>query len=113
MPWPFDLAPPDPASTRPVSDMELQMRSHPWETTPVGPVAGWPFSLKLAVRTLLDCQLPMYLAWGDDYTQFFNDAYCPILGDKRAGPGRKSGRPSARCGQARSRACLSGRMAWR
>jgi len=85
MPWPFDLAPPDPASTRPVSDMELQMRSHAWETTPVGPVPAWPFSLKLAVRTLLDCQLPMYLAWGDDYTQFFNDAYCPILGDKREG----------------------------
>jgi signal transduction histidine kinase len=82
MPWPFDLAVPDPASVRPVSDMELQMRSHPWESTAVGPVAQWPFSLKLAVRTLLDCQLPMYLAWGDTYTQFFNDAYLPILGDK-------------------------------
>ncbi len=61
------------------------MRRHPWETTPVGPVEHWPFSLKLAVRTLLDCQLPMYLAWGDAYTQFFNDAYVPILGDKKDG----------------------------
>jgi len=59
------------------------MQRHSWETTPVGPVAQWPFSLKLAVRTLLDCQLPMYLAWGDHYTQFFNDAYAPILGAKR------------------------------
>jgi signal transduction histidine kinase/CheY-like chemotaxis protein/PAS domain-containing protein len=64
--------------------MALRMQRHPWETTPVGPVAQWPFSLKLAVRTLLDCQLPTYLAWGDHYTQFFNDAYAPILGDKRA-----------------------------
>ena len=61
------------------------MRHYPWEATPVGPVAHWPFSLKLAVRTLLDCQLPMYLAWGDAYTQFFNDAYVPILGAKKDG----------------------------
>jgi signal transduction histidine kinase len=61
------------------------MQRHPWESTPVGPVAQWPFSLKLAVRTLLDCQLPMYLAWGGHYTQFFNDAYAPILGDKLDG----------------------------
>ncbi|WP_169926836.1 ATP-binding protein [Massilia putida] len=65
--------------------MELQMRRHPWESTPVGPVEQWPFSLKLAIRTLLDCQLPMYLAWGSQYTQFFNDAYVPILGAKREG----------------------------
>jgi signal transduction histidine kinase/CheY-like chemotaxis protein len=62
--------------------MELRMRRHPWETTPVGPVAGWPFSLKLAVRTLLDCQLPMYLVWGDEFLEFFNDAYVPVTGDK-------------------------------
>jgi signal transduction histidine kinase len=85
MPWPFDLDSLDDASARKPSDMELQMRRHPWETTPVGPVAHWPFSLKLAVRTLLDCQLPMYLAWGDAYTQFFNDAYVPILGAKKDG----------------------------
>jgi len=84
MPWPFDSAPTDAAAPAP-GPMALRMRSHPWETTPVGPVASWPFSLKLAVRTLLDCQLPMYLAWGEDYTQFFNDAYVPILGDKIAG----------------------------
>jgi signal transduction histidine kinase/ActR/RegA family two-component response regulator len=65
--------------------MELRMRRHAWETTAVGPVAAWPFSLRLAVRTLLDCRLPMYLAWGDGYTQFFNDAYVPVLGHKLEG----------------------------
>jgi signal transduction histidine kinase len=85
MPWPFDFDSLDDASARKPGDMELQMRRHPWETTPVGPVERWPFSLKLAVRTLLDCQLPMYLAWGDAYTQFFNDAYVPILGAKKDG----------------------------
>ncbi|CAN7614973.1 ATP-binding protein [Massilia sp. LjRoot122] len=58
------------------------MRAFPWETTAVGPVGGWPHSLKQAVRTVLDLRLPAYLAWGDSYVQFFNDAYVPILGDK-------------------------------
>jgi signal transduction histidine kinase len=72
--------------------MELAMRSHPWETSPVGPIAAWPFSLKLAVRMLLDCQLPMYLVWGEHFTEFFNDAYVPVLGDKKE---------KALCGDAR------------
>ncbi|QOY94822.1 GAF domain-containing protein [Massilia sp. UMI-21] len=59
------------------------MRAFPWEATAVGPVAGWPQSLKSAVRTVLDLRLPAYLAWGDAHVQFYNDAYVPILGDKR------------------------------
>ncbi|MGI4721602.1 MAG: ATP-binding protein [Janthinobacterium lividum] len=59
------------------------MRAFPWETTPVGPVASWSRSLKQAVRTVLDLRLPAYLAWGEAYVQFFNDAYVPILGDKQ------------------------------
>jgi len=82
MPWPFDLAAPEPASARPVSPMELQMRSHPWGATPVGPVAHWPLGLKLAVRALLDSSLPMALAWGNDCTQFFNDACLPLLQER-------------------------------
>jgi signal transduction histidine kinase/ActR/RegA family two-component response regulator len=86
MPWPLDPASPVDDASRPApGDMELRMRRHPWETTPVGPVETWPFSLRMAVRTLLDCQLPMGLAWGDHYIQFFNDACAPIFGDKRAG----------------------------
>ncbi|WP_230029718.1 ATP-binding protein [Massilia sp. Bi118] len=85
MPWPFDPATSGDTPLQKLSEMELLMQRHPWENTAVGPVASWPFSLKLAVRTLLDCQLPMYLAWGDSYTQFFNDAYVPILGEKIEG----------------------------
>jgi signal transduction histidine kinase/CheY-like chemotaxis protein len=83
MPWPFDPAVTGEPSPPNVSEMELRMRRHPWETTAVGPVASWPFSLKLAVRTLLDCQLPMYLVWGDQFLEFYNDAYVPVIGDKK------------------------------
>jgi signal transduction histidine kinase len=83
MPWPFDLAAPGAAPLPNLSEMELRMQRHPWETTAVGPVASWPFSLKQAVRTVLDCQLPMYLVWGEQFMEFYNDAYVPVIGDKK------------------------------
>jgi len=82
MPWPFDATPDAPGAATRMTEMERRMRAFPWETTPVGPVAGWPQSLKSAVRTVLDLRLPAHLAWGDSFVQFFNDAYLPILGDK-------------------------------
>jgi signal transduction histidine kinase len=77
--WPFGTDP-----SPPLSDLERQMREMDWARTPVGPVASWPQSLKMSVRVLLDCQLPMYLCWGPEYTQFYNDAYRRILGNKHA-----------------------------
>jgi len=86
MPWPFDPAAPAPALARSVRPMELQMRSHPWDATGIGPVAQWPQGLKLAVRALLDSSLPMVLAWGADCTQFFNDACLPLIRDRHPQP---------------------------
>lgn len=61
-------------------EMGALMRAKNWADTPVGPIEGWPQSLKTAVRMLLDTPFPMYIAWGSDYTQFYNDGYRPILG---------------------------------
>ena len=60
------------------------MRAVDWSGSPLGAIDSWPAPLKTAVRILLDCQLPMYLAWGPRHIQFYNDAYLPILGDKQA-----------------------------
>ncbi|WP_181259183.1 ATP-binding protein [Pseudoduganella armeniaca] len=60
------------------------MTAFDWSRTPLGDVDAWPPSLCNAVRLLLDCKLPMYLAWGEQFTQFYNDAYVPILGEKDA-----------------------------
>ena len=62
--------------------MGALMRGHDWASTPVGPPERWPTSLRVQVASLLQCQLPMYIAWGETYTQFYNDAYRPILGNK-------------------------------
>lgn len=63
-------------------EMGALMRTIDWGKTPVGPVESWPGSLKTAIRILLECRLPMYIAWGKEFTQFYNDAYRPILGNK-------------------------------
>jgi PAS domain S-box-containing protein len=59
------------------------MRVHDWAATDVGPVAGWPQSLKIAVRILLGSRYAMWLGWGPDFTFFYNDAYARMsLGPK-------------------------------
>ncbi|MBL0730063.1 ATP-binding protein [Piscinibacter sp. HJYY11] len=62
--------------------MPARTRDFAWERTPLGPAERWPLGLKTAVALVLDCQLPMYLAWGPEFIQIYNDAYKPILGAK-------------------------------
>ncbi len=77
--------PPSPAlqALAPIrGDMAAQVRAFAWEATSIGPLEQWPAALRITVATMLECQLPMYLAWGEDFVQIFNDAYVPILGAK-------------------------------
>lgn len=62
--------------------MQLLIEQHDWAGTSLGAMEAWPLSLKVLVQTMLACRLPMYIAWGPEYTQLYNDAYRPILGDK-------------------------------
>ena len=56
---------------------------HDWTATPLGHVAGWPDSLKAAVRILITSRFPMWMAWGPELTVLYNDAYARVtLGKK-------------------------------
>jgi signal transduction histidine kinase len=55
-------------------------RALDWSRTPLGPVSGWPQSLRSTVRTLLSSQYPMILTWGPEFTQIYNDAYSKLIG---------------------------------
>ena len=46
-----------------------------WTSTRLGPVDGWPQSLRTAVNILLSSQFAMWMAWGPDLTFFCNAAY--------------------------------------
>jgi signal transduction histidine kinase len=64
-------------------EMGALMRSVDWEKTAVGAVSAWPQSLRTALSILLETGFPMYIAWGSDFTQFYNDGYRPILGSTK------------------------------
>src|SRR4051812_32992417 len=60
--------------------MGALMRAHDWSHSRLGAVSQWPKSLRVAVRILLGTGYPMYIAWGPEFIQLYNDAYRPILG---------------------------------
>ena len=64
-------------------EMGARMRAFDWARTAVGPVATWPASLRTLVRLLLDTRQPMFLWWGPELTQFYNDGYRQSLGEDR------------------------------
>jgi PAS domain S-box-containing protein len=55
-------------------------RAFDWSQTPIGPIEHWPESLLITVNTLLASRHPMFLWWGEDLVQFYNDAYRPSIG---------------------------------
>ena len=60
-------------------EMAERTRAFDWSGTPVGPVEQWPETLLITVNTLLSSRHPMFLWWGDDLIQFYNDAYRPSI----------------------------------
>src|SRR5262245_62172801 len=51
-----------------------------WERHPLGPIAGWPQSLKTALSICLASRTPILVWWGPELFEFYNDAYRPVLG---------------------------------
>ena len=76
-----------------------------WTSTPLGPVDGWPQSLRTAVNILLSSRFSMWMAWGPELTFFCNASY------RRDTLGRKY--PWALGRPARSAASSSPAPAWR
>ncbi|MCF8503757.1 MAG: PAS domain-containing protein [Caulobacter sp.] len=59
------------------------IRAHDWAASPLGPPRTWPAALKMAVRLVLSTGHPMFLWWGPDLIQFYNDAYRRSIGPER------------------------------
>src|SRR3954468_7274584 len=56
------------------------IRELDWSKTPLGPASQWPRSLVSLVSTMLHSRHPMFLWWGPELVQFYNDAYLPSFG---------------------------------
>jgi len=61
-------------------------RNFDWSQTSVGRPEQWPQSLLTTVSNLLRSKFPMFLWWGKDLVQFYNDAYRPSLGNEGKHP---------------------------
>src|SRR4051812_3145735 len=64
-------------------EMGALTRAHDWSATPIGPPESWPQSLRTALRILLNTNHPMFIWWGPELIQFYNDAYRQTMGPER------------------------------
>ncbi len=63
--------------------MGALMRTHDWSANPLGLPDHWPQSLRTAIRLLLNTNHPMFIWWGPQLIQFYNDAYRQTMGPER------------------------------
>ncbi len=64
-------------------EMGALTRAYDWSATPLGKPEIWPQSLRTAVRILLNTNHPMFIWWGPELIQFYNDAYRQTMGPER------------------------------
>jgi signal transduction histidine kinase len=58
------------------------MRAMDWSRTSLGPPEVWPQALRTSVRIMLTSRQPMFVWWGDELINLYNDAYKSIVGGK-------------------------------
>ncbi|MBD2517322.1 response regulator [Nostoc sp. FACHB-973] len=63
-------------------EMGARMRELDWSKNPLGPTERWPQSLKTAVRIMLTSRQPMFVWWGEELINLYNDPYKAIIGGK-------------------------------
>ncbi|MBC7545008.1 MAG: hypothetical protein H7338_19970, partial [Candidatus Sericytochromatia bacterium] len=64
-------------------EMGALMRAMDWSKTPVGPVETWPQSLRTVLSILLISEQPMFLWWGEELIQFYNDSYMRVVAGRK------------------------------
>src|ERR1700678_791647 len=69
----------DPSRIVGQGEMAELVRRFDWGKTPLGPVEAWSDTLLTTVNLLLASRHPMFLWWGPDLIQFYNDGYRPSI----------------------------------
>jgi two-component sensor histidine kinase len=64
-------------------EMGALTRGFDWSKTPLGSPHAWPQSLRVTVRLVLTSRHPMFIWWGPELIQFYNDAYRETMGPER------------------------------
>ena len=64
-------------------EMGARTRACDWDHSSLGPLKTWPVVLKTVLRLVLTSNHPMFIWWGPDLIQFYNDAYRKTMGPER------------------------------
>jgi two-component sensor histidine kinase len=64
-------------------EMGALTRGFDWSNTSLGSPQTWPQSLRVTVRLVLTSRHPMFIWWGPELIQFYNDAYRETMGPER------------------------------
>ncbi|MBA3446125.1 MAG: PAS domain-containing protein [Pseudaminobacter sp.] len=64
-------------------EMGTLMRAFNWSGSSLGPPETWPQSLRVTIRLMLNTGHPMFIWWGPDLIQFYNDAYRQTMGSEK------------------------------
>ena len=63
-------------------EMGQRIREYDWSNTPLGPINGWPQSLRTCIRIMLTSRQPIWIGWGKELIKLYNDPYKAIVGGK-------------------------------
>jgi signal transduction histidine kinase len=70
------------AAALPATEAGQLFRATDWAATELGAVEHWPQSLRIAASICLNSRFPMFVWWGPNLINIYNDAYAPMLGKK-------------------------------
>ena len=63
-------------------ELGAAIRQYDWAASPLGPPEGWPRTLKTCLSIMLASRQPMWVWWGPELINFYNDPYLSIIGGK-------------------------------
>jgi PAS domain S-box-containing protein len=63
--------------------MGVLVRSVDWRHTPLGPITGWPQSLRTTMSICLNSRFPIAVYWGPEYLMLYNQSLVPMVGPKK------------------------------
>jgi PAS domain S-box-containing protein len=63
-------------------ELGQMIREYDWPGTSLGPIEGWPHSLRTCIRIMLTSRQPIWIGWGKELIKFYNDPYKTIVGGK-------------------------------
>lgn len=67
-------------------EMGWLIREYDWSKTVIGSPEQWSQSLLTTISIIISSRFPMFLWWGPELIQFYNDAYRKSLGDEGKHP---------------------------